>query len=48
MCRRFFFWAGILIAFGAGLLLSLCVESGLIRLLIGAGSILGGFFLLKR
>lgn len=48
MCRKFFVWACIVMAFGAGLLLSLCLESVTLRLALGVGAMLGGCRLLKR
>ena len=48
MCRRNLFFAGILIAFGVGLLVGVCLESSFVRCLIGLGTIIGGFVLLKR
>lgn len=47
MCRRNLLIASILIAFGAGLLLSLVVESTLLRLILGGASVVGGVLLLK-
>lgn len=48
MCRRNLFFAGILIAFGAGVLVSLLVEATLFCFAIGVGAIGAGFFLLKK
>lgn len=48
MCRRNLFFAGILIAFGAGVLVSLFIESTLFRFVLGIGAIGAGFFLLKK
>lgn len=48
MCRRNLFYAGILIAFGSGLLLSLFIESSLVRFVLGVGTITAGLFMLKR
>lgn len=48
MCRRYFFWAGILIAFGSGLLFSLLLDSSLLRLILGGVFVVGGLCLLKR
>lgn len=47
MCRRNLVLAAALIAFGAGLLVGLFVESCLAVLILAAASIAGGFFLLK-
>ena len=47
MCRKNLLFAGILIAFGTGLLLSLLIEGALLRLLLGLGGVVGGFLLLK-
>ena len=47
MCRRYFVWSGILIAFGAGVLLSLTLDSVLLRLILGVGSGAWGMWLLK-
>lgn len=47
MCRRNLVFAAALIGFGAGMLLSLVFESGLIRFILAAAGIAGGFFLLK-
>lgn len=48
MCRRYFVWACILIAFGTGILVSLCLEASLVCLLIGCLAIFGGCCLLKK
>lgn len=48
MCRRNLFFAGILIAFGVGLLVGSCMESGFISFAVGFGVIVAGFFFLKR
>lgn len=48
MCRRNLLFASVLIAFGAGLLLSLFIESTLFRLILGGAAVVGGFFLLKN
>lgn len=48
MCRRNVFFAGVLIAFGVGLLIGSCMESGFIPGVVGFGVVVGGFFFLKR
>ena len=48
MCRRNFLLSCILIAIGIGLVLSLFIESSLIRFLIGMGLIVTGLFFRKR
>ena len=48
MCRRNLFYAGILIAFGVGVLIGACCESGLIIMILGCASICGGFCLIKK
>lgn len=47
MCRRNLVFAAALIAFGAGLLTGLFLDSGFLTLILAAGSIVGGFVLLK-
>lgn len=48
MCRKNLLYAGALIAFGAGVLVSLFIESALFCFAIGLGTICGGVFLLKK
>lgn len=48
MCRRNLFYAGILMAFGAGLLIGSGCGSGFFILILGCGSIFGGFCLIKK
>lgn len=48
MCRRNLLFAGVLIAFGVGILVSLFIESTLFRFGLGICSIVGGIFLLKK
>lgn len=48
MCRRNLVVSAALIAFGAGLLLSLCIESGLVRFGLAAAALVVGFGLLKK
>lgn len=47
MCRRNFVLAAALIGFGAGVLLSLAVESTLVRLIVGGAAICAGMGLLR-
>lgn len=47
MCRKNLFYAGILLAFGGGLVLSLMLESVLLRLLLSAVAMAGGCCLLR-
>lgn len=48
MCRRNLFFAGVLIAFGVGVLVSLFIESSIFRLALAFGAVGAGFFLLKK
>lgn len=48
MCRRNLLFASVLIAFGAGVLLSLLIESVLFRLILGGAAVAAGLFLLKN
>lgn len=47
MCRKNLFYGGVLLALGAGILVSLVIEGVLLRLLLGAAAIAGGIFLLR-
>lgn len=47
MCRRNMVLAAALIGFGAGILVSLVLESALLRLIVGAASIGVGLGLLR-
>lgn len=48
MCRKNKLWGWILIAFGAGLLLGLCVSSQFLQCCLGFGGAVLGFFILYR
>ena len=48
MCRRNLFFAGVVIAFGVGLLFGIFFESAVIQFVLGIGSIMGGLFLLHK
>ena len=48
MCRRNLFYAGTLIAFGAGILVGCGCGTGFVILILGCGSIFGGICLLKN
>lgn len=48
MCRKNLVLAAAMIGFGAGLLLGLCVESWLLKLILAVVTILIGVGLLKK
>ena len=48
MCRRNHLVALLMIAFGAGLLTGLCLESGFFSGCIGFGAVALGLFLMQR
>lgn len=48
MCRKNIFFAGVLISFGAGLLLGIFFESTIFPFLLGVGSIVGALCLLHK
>ena len=47
MCRKNLFYGGIWIAFGAGMLLGLLIESVLLRFVLGMIASCVGFFFVK-
>lgn len=48
MCRRNQLWAFVLIAFGLGLLVGLCLSSGFVCCCLGIGAVVMGLFVLQR
>lgn len=48
MCRRNQLHGWILLAFGLGLLMGLCLESSLLLVILGVGLAIGGFRLLCK
>lgn len=48
MCRRNQLHGWILLAFGLGLLIGLCLESGFLAVFLGIGMALAGFRLLCK
>lgn len=48
MCRRNQLFGGCLIAFGLGILIGLCLESGFICGCIGISGVTAGLFLLQQ
>lgn len=48
MCRRNQLWGWILLAFGLGLLIGKCLESGLLSSFVGIVIVFGGFCVLRQ
>lgn len=48
MCRRNQLWGWMLIAFGLGVLICLCISSHFFKCCMGTAGIVGGFFMLRK